>query len=124
MLTLLSPQMVSSIKLDIPVLDLDFMGRAYPVGWQVTPNVHDPTNKGLRILPCCIASGDGSLMVSLPLFTRTIRSCPPTLTMRRLSLHLQYMTKVKDHKGIDAALRAAIVTSACARPLARLSILR
>lgn len=73
----------------------------------MTPNVFDPTNKGLNILPCCIASGDGSVMVSPPLVNlRSLaRADVPTRPFR------QYMTKVKEHKGIDAALRAAIVTS-------------
>ncbi|WVW80695.1 hypothetical protein I302_102681 [Kwoniella bestiolae CBS 10118] len=47
--------------LDIPVLDGDFMGRAYPTGWQTTPNVYDLSGKGEMLLPSSLASGDGTV---------------------------------------------------------------
>ncbi|KII93913.1 hypothetical protein PLICRDRAFT_102080 [Plicaturopsis crispa FD-325 SS-3] len=70
----------STKYLDIPVVDGDFMGRAYPTGWQTTPNVYDPSGRALNILPCAIASGDGNSV---------------------------FMTKTKKDKDVDAALRAA-----------------
>ncbi|EIM84142.1 DUF917-domain-containing protein [Stereum hirsutum FP-91666 SS1] len=70
----------SSGCMNIPILDGDFMGRAYPTGWQVTPNVYDPSERSLNILPAAIASGDGNYMV---------------------------MTKAKKSMDVDSALRAA-----------------
>jgi DUF917 family protein len=46
---------------DVPVVDADFMGRAYPTGWQTTPNVYGSA-RGEALLPATIASGDGSFM--------------------------------------------------------------
>jgi DUF917 family protein len=56
--------MITSARLNIPVIDGDFMGRAYPTGWQVTQNVFDKGTKGERLLPCAMTSGDGSVVVS------------------------------------------------------------
>ncbi|WRT70413.1 uncharacterized protein IL334_007411 [Kwoniella shivajii] len=70
----------SNSILDIPVVDGDFMGRAYPTGWQVTPNIYDESGQGKHLVPACISSGDGSIM---------------------------FMTKAKLDKSIDAAFRAA-----------------
>ncbi|KAH7886988.1 hydantoinase [Phlebopus sp. FC_14] len=69
---------------DIPVVDGDFMGRAYPtVRWhQTTANVFDETGRGLNLLPSAISSGDGNVMI---------------------------MTKAKKDTDVDASLRAACV---------------
>jgi DUF917 family protein len=56
----------SSKYLDLPVVDGDFMGRAYPTGWQTTPNVYDTGDKGEMLLPCAMSSGDGSVTVRQP----------------------------------------------------------
>lgn len=56
--------MITGARLNIPVVDGDFMGRAYPTGWQVTQNVYDKGNKGEMLLPCAMTSGDGSVVVS------------------------------------------------------------
>jgi len=56
--------MITGSELDIPVVDGDFMGRAYPTGWQVTMNVYDKGDKGEMLLPSAMASGDGSVVVS------------------------------------------------------------
>jgi hypothetical protein len=55
----------STKYLDLPVVDGDFMGRAYPTGWQTTPNVYDKGNRGEMLLPSAMCSGDGSTIVSL-----------------------------------------------------------
>ncbi|WVW85935.1 hypothetical protein I302_107973 [Kwoniella bestiolae CBS 10118] len=70
----------SDAILDIPVVDGDFMGRAYPTGWQTTPNIYDDSGRGLNLLPSCISSGDGNIL---------------------------FMTKAKFDNSIDASLRAA-----------------
>ena len=57
--------MITGSELDIPVIDGDFMGRAYPTGWQVTMNVYDKGDKGEMLLPSAMASGDGSVVVSV-----------------------------------------------------------
>ena len=49
---------------DTPILDGDFMGRAYPTAWQTTPNVYDLGDRGAVMLPAALNSGDGSTMVS------------------------------------------------------------
>ncbi|KAK4941889.1 hypothetical protein LTR10_018219 [Elasticomyces elasticus] len=49
----------SSKNFDRPVLDADWMGRAYPNLWQVTIAVHEPN----QICPCAIASGDGRCLI-------------------------------------------------------------
>ncbi|ORY25549.1 putative hydantoinase [Naematelia encephala] len=72
----------ASNAMDIPVIDGDFMGRAYPTGWQTTPNVFDKSSRGENILPACIASGNGNVM---------------------------FMTKAQTDRMIDASLRAACV---------------
>lgn len=59
-------QMLLAATLNVPVIDGDFMGRAYPTGWQTTPNVYDLGGRGENMLPACISSGDGNVMVSDP----------------------------------------------------------
>ncbi|KAK7934873.1 d-amino acid hydantoin hydrolase (hydantoinase) [Apiospora marii] len=61
----LEPFLVGSSRFfDRPILDGDFMGRAYPVYWQTTLAVHCPN----ELVPCAIDSGDGKtiLMVRAP----------------------------------------------------------
>lgn len=53
----------STKYLDLPVVDGDFMGRAYPTGWQSTPNVYDKGDKAEMLLPSAMCSGDGSTVV-------------------------------------------------------------
>ncbi|KAL7424492.1 hypothetical protein Q5752_000176 [Cryptotrichosporon argae] len=72
----------ASTYLDMPVIDGDFMGRAYPTGWQVTPNVYDAGDVGANLLPCAMSSGDGNVV---------------------------FMTKARHYKEIDGILRAACV---------------
>ncbi|KAF4991690.1 hypothetical protein FGRMN_7663 [Fusarium graminum] len=49
----------SSLHFDRPVVDADWMGRAYPNLWQVIVAVQEEN----QILPCAIASGDGRALV-------------------------------------------------------------
>ncbi|KAK8004505.1 Maintenance of ploidy protein mob2 [Apiospora arundinis] len=61
----LEPFLVGSSRFfDRPILDGDFMGRAYPTYWQTTLAVHAPN----ELVPCAIDSGDGKtiLMVRAP----------------------------------------------------------
>ncbi|OAX41291.1 hydantoinase [Rhizopogon vinicolor AM-OR11-026] len=67
---------------DIPCIDGDFMGRAYPTWHQTTANVYDVSGKGVKMLPSVISSGDGNIMT---------------------------MTKAKRDIDVDALLRAACV---------------
>ncbi|KAH7926166.1 hydantoinase [Leucogyrophana mollusca] len=67
---------------DIPCIDGDFMGRAYPTWHQTTANVYDVSAKGINLLPSAISSGDGNIMI---------------------------MTKAKRDIDVDASLRAACV---------------
>jgi len=57
----------SSKYMDLPIIDGDFMGRAYPTGWQTTPNVYDKGDRAEMLLPAAMCSGDGSTIVRLPL---------------------------------------------------------
>ncbi|KAJ9607395.1 hypothetical protein H2200_008468 [Cladophialophora chaetospira] len=47
---------------NVPCVDGDYMGRAYPTAWQTTPNVYG-TSKGEALVPAVIASGDGSFLI-------------------------------------------------------------
>ncbi|KAG2143055.1 hydantoinase [Suillus clintonianus] len=67
---------------DIPCLDGDFMGRAYPTFEQTTVNVYDDSGTGAKMLPNVISSGDGSSVI---------------------------MKKAKRDIDIDACLRAVCV---------------
>ncbi|KAJ6028442.1 hypothetical protein N7540_004018 [Penicillium herquei] len=69
----------------VPCLDADYMGRAYPTFWQVTPNVYGAAN-GDALVPATIASGDGTFIT---------------------------MTKSRTDKLVDKALRAACVEMGC-----------
>ncbi|TQN65061.1 putative D-/L-hydantoinase subunit A [Colletotrichum shisoi] len=56
----LEPFLVGSSRFfDTPIIDGDWMGRAYPTYWQTTLAVHAP----LELVPCAIDSGDGKTMV-------------------------------------------------------------
>lgn len=56
----LEPMLVGSSKFfDAPVVDGDWMGRAYPTYWQTTLAVHVPG----ELVPCAIDSGDGKSIV-------------------------------------------------------------
>lgn len=69
----------------VPCLDADFMGRAYPTTWQVTPNVYG-SPKGDALVPATIASGDGSFIT---------------------------MTKSRTDRLVDKTLRASCVEMGC-----------
>jgi DUF917 family protein/N-methylhydantoinase A/oxoprolinase/acetone carboxylase beta subunit len=69
----------------VPCVDADYMGRAYPTGWQTTVNVYG-SPKGEALLPATIASGDGSFMT---------------------------MTSSRTDRLVDSALRAACVEMGC-----------
>jgi len=72
----------ASCYLDIPVIDGDFMGRAYPTGWQTTVNVFDKGDRGEMTLPNAMTSGDGTNV---------------------------FLTTAKHYKDIDRVLRAGCV---------------
>lgn len=56
----LEPMLVGSTKyFDAPVIDGDWMGRAYPTYWQTTLAVHVPG----ELVPCAIDSGDGKSII-------------------------------------------------------------
>ncbi|KAK4895255.1 hypothetical protein LTR27_006598 [Elasticomyces elasticus] len=56
----LEPFLVGSSRFfDRPVIDGDWMGRAYPTYWQTTLAVHAPG----ELVPCAIDSGDGKTML-------------------------------------------------------------
>ncbi|KAK2055681.1 hydantoinase/oxoprolinase [Colletotrichum caudatum] len=56
----LEPFLVGSSRFfDRPVIDGDWMGRAYPTYWQTTLAVHAP----LELVPCAIDSGDGKTII-------------------------------------------------------------
>ncbi|EXJ65644.1 uncharacterized protein A1O5_11171 [Cladophialophora psammophila CBS 110553] len=69
----------------VPCIDADLMGRAYPTFWQTTVNVYG-TSKGEALVPATIASGDGSFMT---------------------------MTASRTDRLVDSALRAAVVEMGC-----------
>ncbi|KAI8253465.1 putative D-/L-hydantoinase subunit A [Colletotrichum sp. SAR 10_77] len=56
----LEPFLVGSSRFfDSPIIDGDWMGRAYPTYWQTTLAVHAP----LELVPCAIDSGDGKTII-------------------------------------------------------------
>ncbi|KAI6459082.1 hypothetical protein MCOR12_006223 [Pyricularia oryzae] len=52
----------ASTAMDIPTIDGDWMGRAYPVSWQTTPVVYE---KKAVMVPTCISDGNGRVMLML-----------------------------------------------------------
>jgi DUF917 family protein len=50
----------ASTNMDIPCVDGDWMGRAYPVSWQTTPVVFE---KKATMVPSAISDGNGRVMV-------------------------------------------------------------
>lgn len=56
----LEPLLVGSSRFfDRPIIDADWMGRAYPTYWQTTLAVHVPN----ELVPCSIDSGDGKTIL-------------------------------------------------------------
>ena len=56
----LEPMLVGSSRFfDAPVIDADWMGRAYPTYWQTTLAVHAPG----QLVPCSTDSGDGKSII-------------------------------------------------------------
>ncbi|EHY59694.1 hypothetical protein HRR83_001032 [Exophiala dermatitidis] len=56
----LEPMLIgSSHAFDRPIIDGDWMGRAYPTYWQTTLAVYEPG----QLTPCAIASGDGKTII-------------------------------------------------------------
>jgi DUF917 family protein len=49
----------ASTSMDIPAIDGDWMGRAYPVSWQTTPVVFE---KKAMMVPTCISDGNGRII--------------------------------------------------------------
>ncbi|OAL00815.1 hypothetical protein IQ06DRAFT_316844 [Phaeosphaeriaceae sp. SRC1lsM3a] len=49
----------ASTAMDIPAIDGDWMGRAYPVSWQTTPVVYE---KQAQMIPTCISDGNGRII--------------------------------------------------------------
>ncbi len=49
--------------MNIPTIDADWMGRAYPVSWQITPVVWGGDKA--QFLPTAISDGNGNLIVHL-----------------------------------------------------------
>lgn len=56
----------ASTNLDVATVDGDWMGRAYPTKWQVTPHVFN--EKGAAILPVAVCDGGGHVMVYLEIY--------------------------------------------------------
>jgi DUF917 family protein len=52
----------ASTNMNLPTVDGDWMGRAYPVAWQTTPVVFETKPV---FLPSTICDGNGNVMVSL-----------------------------------------------------------
>ncbi|ODN83362.1 hypothetical protein L202_01517 [Cryptococcus amylolentus CBS 6039] len=87
----------ASNYLNVPIIDGDFMGRAYPTGWQTTLNVYAKDDTGSQVLPNAMSSGDGTTI---------------------------FMTTAKHYKDIDRVLRGACIemgtsASVAARPLSK-----
>lgn len=59
----------ASTSLDIPAIDGDWMGRAYPVSWQTTPVVFE---RKAQMIPTCISDGNGRIIVSPPSPTNSL----------------------------------------------------
>ncbi|KIY53720.1 hypothetical protein FISHEDRAFT_68656 [Fistulina hepatica ATCC 64428] len=51
----------ASCNMNIPAVDGDWMGRAYPVGWQITPVVWGGDKA--QFIPTAIADGNGNTMI-------------------------------------------------------------
>ncbi|KAF3044948.1 hypothetical protein E8E11_001155 [Didymella keratinophila] len=68
----------ASTAMNIPAIDGDWMGRAYPVSWQTTPVVYE---KKAMMVPTCISDGNGRII---------------------------FMTKAPTELDVERALRAAL----------------
>ncbi|KAJ0304523.1 hypothetical protein COL516b_005880 [Colletotrichum fioriniae] len=81
----------ASTNLDIPTIDGDWMGRAYPISHQTTPVVFE---KKATMIPSCISDGNGRIMVH---------------TLARLLLATRHlMTKARTELNAERAFRAAL----------------
>lgn len=59
---LVSLFLASSNNINAPVVDCDFMGRAYPTGWQIIPYVYNASH---CLVPCAVSDGNGNdLLIS------------------------------------------------------------
>jgi DUF917 family protein len=86
----------ASTNMNIPTVDGDWMGRAYPVAWQTTPVVFE---KKPVFLPSTICDGNGSVMVVLS--RCSVRAMSLTCTV-------QFMTQAKSELTVERAFRAAL----------------
>lgn len=61
----------ASNNMNVPCVDGDWMGRAYPVAWQITPVVWGGDQA--QLLPTAISDGNGNTMVHVCLVSNDIR---------------------------------------------------
>lgn len=54
----------ASSQMNIPAVDGDWMGRAYPTKWQATPVVFEQHKGKAVFLPAVICDGNGNVVVS------------------------------------------------------------
>ena len=62
----------ASTAMNIPTVDGDWMGRAYPVKWQTTPVVFE--EKRTVFLPAVMCDGNGNVVVSEDIILRASRN--------------------------------------------------
>ncbi|KAJ4486286.1 hypothetical protein J3R30DRAFT_3655485 [Lentinula aciculospora] len=89
----------ASTNMNIPTIDGDWMGRAYPVAWQITPVVWE--GERALFLPTAISDGNGNHMVIL-LFDATCLSKNLTFNSEQL------MLSATSERQIERAFRAAL----------------
>lgn len=87
----------ASNQMNIPTVDGDWMGRAYPVAWQTTPVVYETKPV---FLPSTICDGNGQVMVLSDPFTQKRKSTN--------NLYQQLMTKANSELQVERAFRAAL----------------
>jgi len=63
----------ASTNMNLRVVDGDWMGRAYPVAWQTTPVVFEPSKA--VFLPSTICDGNGVVMVGAPFLGSLFKLC-------------------------------------------------
>ncbi|UQC77300.1 uncharacterized protein CLUP02_02767 [Colletotrichum lupini] len=90
----------ASTNLDIPTVDGDWMGRAYPISHQTTPVVFE---KKATMIPSCISDGNGRIMVQSLLLSSPIL---PSILRDFSQVHL--MTKARTELDAERAFRAAL----------------
>ncbi|EFQ25141.1 uncharacterized protein GLRG_00285 [Colletotrichum graminicola M1.001] len=71
----------ASTNLDVPTVDGDWMGRAYPISHQTTPVVFE---RKATMIPSCISDGNGRIMPARS-STPSGRSAPPSRRWARTS---------------------------------------